>query len=108
MFLTEKPVFGLDKLLETAERNDVSFMIGFQRRFDPRFTEAVKWAKSNEVVDITIRSHDPVPFDSDSEFVIANSLIHDFDTLNCIFPGAGFTVVDVGASRFNYPGGSYH
>lgn len=96
--LTEKPIFGLDKLLETAEKNDLPFMIGFQRRFDPRFTEAVKWAKNNEVNDISIRSHDPVPYDSDSNFVIANSLIHDFDTLNCIFPEAEFKVTDIHAT----------
>ena len=73
-------------------------MIGFLCRFDPRFTEAEKWARNNEVNEIFIKSHDPVPYDSDSNFVIANSLIHDFDTLNCIFPDAEFKVTDIHAT----------
>jgi predicted dehydrogenase len=93
--LCEKPVFGIDSLIQNAEKTNVPFMIGFQRRFDVRYLEAVKYTTSRNVSTVTVRSHDPVPFDSDSRFVTANSLIHDFDTLNCLFPGAEFTPTSV-------------
>lgn len=95
--LCEKPVFELEPLLEVAKEHNVPFMMGFQRRFDCRYREAEKWLKSNRVNNVVVRSHDPVPFDADSGFVIANSLIHDFDTLNCLFPGAQFKVSKVEA-----------
>jgi len=96
--LCEKPVFNLDALIAAAEYHNAPFMMGFQRRFDVRYTEAVKWVQQNGAADVVVRSHDPVPFDSNSEFVIANSLIHDFDTLNCLFPSSTFKPTKVEAN----------
>lgn len=93
--LCEKPVSDIEGLIKKAKEKNVPFQIGFQRRFDDRYREAIKYAQKNPPKTIEIISRDPVPFDPDSKFVVANSMIHDFDVLTGILPDASFDVKEV-------------
>lgn len=100
---SEKPVDqNLDvirNVMEEVEKNNVKFMVGYNRRFDPDFMKARQMVASGEVGDIhilriTSRDPAPPPFDyiSVSGGLFLDMAIHDFDMARFI---TGAEIVEV-------------
>jgi myo-inositol 2-dehydrogenase / D-chiro-inositol 1-dehydrogenase len=90
--LVEKPVFGFKQVMQQAIARGVILMVGFHRRFDPKFREAQIFAQTHRVRHVVIESRDPVPEVDDIFAVITNSVLHDLDMLNWCFDGAAIQV----------------
>ncbi len=100
---SEKPVDqNLDvirNVIDEVKRNNVKFMVGYNRRFDPDFMKARQMVASGEVGDIhilriTSRDPAPPPFDyiSVSGGLFLDMAIHDFDMARFI---TGAEIVEV-------------
>lgn len=100
--LVEKPVTPcFDDVMRTAidmsekMQKDLVVMVGFHRRFDAQFKKAkAHICELDEVRSVCIKSFDPVPAESDLEFVVQNSMCHDLDMLYFLWPKAKDIIID--------------
>ena len=86
----EKPIdLTLEKIkstIETVEKNNVKFFVGFNRRFDPNFKKIYEIASSGKIGQLQIlkiTSRDPAPppleYLKVSGGILLDMTIHDFD-----------------------------
>ncbi|MDD7465092.1 MAG: inositol 2-dehydrogenase [Actinomycetaceae bacterium] len=104
--LAEKPIAmdaaAVDQLVKDLEAYDYNIMVGFNRRFDPNFSEIHQRVEAGEIGDLeqlTIISRDPEApspeYIAVSGGIFKDMTIHDFDTA-AFFLGDIATVTAVG------------
>ena len=90
--LVEKPVWpNFARVSQMARQAGCVLMVGFQRRFDKEFLRLKAFAASHgsdNIAHLHFESHDPVPANVDMPFVLRNSVIHEIDLLNWVFPNS--------------------
>jgi myo-inositol 2-dehydrogenase / D-chiro-inositol 1-dehydrogenase len=102
--MCEKPVSlnvkTIEETLKVVEKNKSTLMIGFNRRFDPNFSDAEKRIRAGEIGNVeivTVISRDPAPppaeYVKGSGGIFADMMIHDFDMARFLM-GEEFVIVN--------------
>jgi len=109
---TEKPISlelaEVDRALAAVAANDVPFMVGFNRRFDPGHAyvhDVVRAGQIGEVHMVRIASRDPSPPSIDyvrgSGGIFVDMMIHDFDLTRYLVDSPVVEVFAKGAVRID-------